>query len=78
MSPLEKIPSNSINLPLDTIVPIVTLIIFAVYIIFSAVLYYHWSTYSTDDKVQGITLLLYFLLTVPLILVLAIIAFIIV
>jgi hypothetical protein len=43
------------------------------YVIFSAVLYYHWNTYSTDERVSRITLITFFVGTFPLLLVMALI-----
>lgn len=52
-------------------------LILIVYVIFSAVLYYHWKEYSVDEKTTKITLLFYFILTIPLLSTLGITAFII-
>jgi|GEM_PF-886418 hypothetical protein len=43
------------------------------YAIFSAVLYYHWSTYSTDQQISRITLITFFVSTFPLLLIMALI-----
>lgn len=42
-----------------------------VYVIFTAILYYHWQTYSTDPKMNFLTFVIYFATTVPLIIILA-------
>jgi hypothetical protein len=43
------------------------------YVIFSVVLYYHWNTYSTDERVSRITLIAFFATTFPLLLIMALI-----
>jgi len=43
------------------------------YVIFSAVLYYHWNTYSTDERVSRITLITFFVSTFPLLLIMGLI-----
>ncbi len=47
------------------------------YIIFSAVLYYHWDKYSVDPKVTRITYIFYLVTTVPLMTILGIVTLII-
>ena len=44
-----------------------------VYVIFSAVLYYHWNTYSVDERVSRLTLISFFVSTFPLLLTMALI-----
>ncbi|MBP9836786.1 MAG: hypothetical protein KBC78_03050 [Candidatus Pacebacteria bacterium] len=46
------------------------------YIVFTAVLYYHWREYSVDEKVTRITLIFYFSTTLPLLGIMGILAFI--
>lgn len=41
----------------------------AAYCIFSAILYYHWNEYGTDARVTRLTLISYFAITIPLLLV---------
>ena len=36
------------------------------YVIFSVILYYHWMQYAVDTRVRNLSLLLYFVSTVPL------------
>jgi hypothetical protein len=43
-------------------------VIAGIYVIFSAVLYYHWNTYSTDERVSRITLITFFVSSFPLLL----------
>jgi hypothetical protein len=64
----------SMNLPLDTLVSVAALVVFAIYLIYSAILYYHWDTYGTDDKVKSITLIFYLIATVPLIIIVGVTA----
>lgn len=49
-------------------------ILAAAYIIFTIVMYYHWNEYSVDMRVTSITLITYFVTTIPLIATLGIIA----
>jgi len=42
-------------------------LIAAIYIIFSAIMYYHWNEYSGNAKVSRLTLITYLSTTVPLI-----------
>lgn len=39
-----------------------------IYIVFTGVLFYHWSAYSSDKKATTATLLTYLIITVPMIL----------
>lgn len=66
-----------VSLPLSQITQIGFLVIFAIFIIFSAILYYHWQEYSVDAKVTRLTLILYFSTTTPLVLMLGILTLII-
>lgn len=43
------------------------------YVIFSAVLYYHWNAYSSDTRITSITLIAFFASTFPLLLIMALI-----
>lgn len=63
---------KSINLPIDTLVMLVFYFILGLYAVFSAILYYHWKNYGTDGKVTGLTLILYFTTTIPLLIVMGI------
>lgn len=67
-------PITVISLPLDTIILVSLYFVLGVYAIFSAILYYHWQTYTVDDKVSSITLMIYSGITVPLLLIMAITA----
>jgi len=48
-------------------------VIAGAYVIFSAILYYHWQTYSTDERMTRITLISFFVTTFPLLLIMALI-----
>lgn len=60
---------DSLNIPLETIEILSFYFITGIYVIFSAVFYYHWNAYSSDKKVTTITLLAYFTSTIPLLIV---------
>ncbi len=68
---------GSVNISLHTLVMLVLYFVFGAYAIFSAVFYYHWQAYGTDFKITGLTLILYFATTIPLLIVMGILAFII-
>ncbi|MCA9354947.1 hypothetical protein KC865_00140 [Candidatus Kaiserbacteria bacterium] len=55
-----------IDLPMETLLLLVFYFILASYVIFTAIFYYHWTNYSTDTKVTGLTFFLYFATTLPL------------
>lgn len=46
------------------------------YVVFTAILVYHWREYSVDEKVARITMIFYFSTTLPLLAVMGILAFI--
>ena len=46
------------------------------YIVFTAILYYHWNEYSMDEKVTRITMIFYLSTTLPLLAFMGILAFI--
>lgn len=56
---------TSISVPLGTIVPLGFYLIATVYIVFSAIFYYHWNTYSSNAKVTGLTYVVYLVTTLP-------------
>ena len=69
---MESVSSFSlptVDLPLENLISITALVIFAIYLIYSAILYYHWDTYATDAKVSNITLTFYLISTVPLLII---------
>lgn len=60
--------------PLFTVhmaLPFIFYIILGFYAIFTAVLYYHWSSYADDVKAITITYVAYLSITLPLIIVMA-------
>jgi hypothetical protein len=66
--------------PIDSIPPLsdgVLLVFYAIaiiYLIFTGVLYYHWQQYSTDIKMNWITGIAYIATTLPLMLIMSILA----
>ncbi|MEZ4195208.1 MAG: hypothetical protein R3B53_02310 [Candidatus Paceibacterota bacterium] len=62
---------NAFSLPLEQIVTLVFYTTVLVFAIFTIILRYHWKTYSVDDKVTKTTLTLYYVTTIPLILLLS-------
>lgn len=69
---------QNISLPVsfsfDKIFLIVFLCMLAGYIIYSVILYYHWSQYATSKSMSLLTLVSYFVTTIPLMIFLGIIA----
>ncbi len=57
---------SSLSIPFGTLVPLSFYLIATVYIIFTAILYYHWSAYSSNTKVSALTYTLYLAITLPL------------
>lgn len=62
-------------MPLADIVTLLFYITALVYIVFSVILYYHWTQYGTNKGVTWLTLATYGLTTVPLILIMAALTF---
>lgn len=56
----------AISLPLDVIISLVFLLTLGAYIIFTAVLYYHWQAYSPNTRTRYITGVVYITTTLPL------------
>ncbi len=69
--------TSVINLPLNTFLSLGFYIMMIFYIIFSAILYYHWNTYSVDPGVTKITYIFYIIITIPLATILGIVTLII-
>jgi|AntRauTorckE6833_2_1112554.scaffolds.fasta_scaffold00191_13 succinate dehydrogenase hydrophobic anchor subunit len=65
------------NMSLDNAVNITLLFILVIYLIYSLILYYHWKAYSSDIRVTAMTLITYFSTTIPLMIIMTILAFII-
>ena len=59
-------------IPIELITTLGFYIIAGLYVLFTAVFYYHWKTYSTDEKVTNLTYVLYFITTLPLIIVMGV------
>lgn len=60
-----------LNIEINTIIYAAFWFLFLAYVIFSAVLYYHWKTYAMNKKIINITLAIYFCTTIPLIMIMA-------
>lgn len=56
-------------IPIDTVVMLSFYVVTGLYVLFTAVFYYHWKTYSTDAKVTNLTYLLYVITTLPILIV---------
>jgi uncharacterized protein (UPF0333 family) len=67
--------TSFINLDGQTTIELLFLVMLGFYVIYTAVLYYHWSSYGSDLKVTTYTLSTYFLITVPIIIGLALITY---
>lgn len=61
-------------IPLNTVVELVFYVALGIYAIFTAILYFHWNTYSVEPVVNKITTITYLLTTVPLLVVMSIVA----
>lgn len=68
---------SNFGFSLNTIVQLGFYFVLGIYAVFTAIFYYHWQTYGTNAKVTGITLLLYFLTTIPLLIAMGVIVLII-
>ncbi len=67
-APVTTLPEIAI-LPALPVADMVTLLFYLVailYLIFTGILYYHWNAYASDAKVIAITYILYFVITIPL------------
>ena len=60
------VPLTSVTFELGTLATLGFYHIAAVYIVFSAIMYFHWNAYSTNKSVNSITLILYLSTTIPL------------
>jgi heme/copper-type cytochrome/quinol oxidase subunit 2 len=70
-APVLALPQLGIipSLPTGDVVTLVFYIVIGIYAIFTAVLYYHWHTYTSDAKVSTATYIAYFAITIPLLIV---------
>lgn len=59
------------SLPTGDIATLAFYIAIGIYAIFTAVLYYHWHTYTSDIKMATATYVAYFAITIPLLTVMA-------
>ncbi|MCA9362024.1 hypothetical protein KC906_01495 [Candidatus Kaiserbacteria bacterium] len=73
---LDPSQLNFPELPLHTVVLGTFYLVLGAYAIFTAIFYYHWRTYGTDVKVTTYTLVVYFSTTIPLLVVMGVLAFI--
>ncbi|MCA9357700.1 hypothetical protein KC902_00375 [Candidatus Kaiserbacteria bacterium] len=60
------------TIPVHDLVLFTFYLVLAGYTIFTAIFYYHWKAYGSDTRVTNYTLISYFLLTLPLVLVMGI------
>jgi hypothetical protein len=67
MRDVQAISSNMP--PLELVLELSFYVLLGFYAIFTAIVYYHWTTYATEKTVSRITLLSYVLSTLPLLLV---------
>lgn len=72
---LDQFTNLGFHVSFKTILILVFYLMTAVYAIFSFILYYHWNEYSIDSVVTKKTLIGYFVITLPLLLALGLIAF---
>ena len=56
-------------IPIDTVVMLSFYVVTGLYVLFTAVFYYHWKTYNTDEKVTNLTYILYVITTLPMLIV---------
>lgn len=76
-SPVVALPQLTFapNLPVGDMMSLVFYLVVAFYVIFTGVLYYHWNTYTNNKAVVLITYIIYFSLTIPLLLIMMATAF---
>ena len=55
--------------PLEMVLDLVYYISLGFFAVFTAILYYHWTSYATEKAVARITLIAYMIATLPLLLV---------
>lgn len=55
--------------PLQTILSLAYYCMLGFFAVFTAVIYYHWTTYATDKLVSRVTLVSYMACTLPLLLI---------
>lgn len=57
---------TSITFDFSTLAILGFYLLAAVYIVFSAIMYYHWNAYSSNTSVSRLTFILYMATTLPL------------
>lgn len=57
---------SSLGIPVHMFAQLGFYVVLGLYCIFTGVFYYHWQTYSSDIRVTGMTFILYFITTIPL------------
>ncbi|MEK7638718.1 MAG: hypothetical protein AAB388_01015 [Patescibacteria group bacterium] len=68
--------TTTLQIPVSTLVELVFYVVVGIYAIFSAILYFHWQQYASNAKVTGLTLGIYLATTVPLIILMGVVVFI--
>lgn len=63
---MDIVSFSNFNFSLDLILDLAFYASIGAYAIFTAIFYYHWSAFGTDIKVTGLTLIVYFATTVPI------------
>ncbi len=58
---------STVTLSIKSVLELIFYVLVLIYIIYIAILYYHWQSFSIDMKVSGFTMALYFAGSVPLI-----------
>jgi len=66
---------STFTLPIAPLVQLSFYLLILIFSIFTAVLYYHWQNYSTDGRVTLITYAAFGFVSIPLIIIMAYIAF---
>jgi hypothetical protein len=56
---------------ISSTIPFIFYIVLFVYVLFTAVMYYHWTSYARDAKTLTITGIAYFAITIPLLIAMA-------
>lgn len=69
---MNSLTTLTTSIPLHTVITLGFYGATAMYIIFTIILYFHWNEYSINDGVTRTTLALYFLTTIPLVMVMGI------
>lgn len=62
----------TLNYTVKDVLLLIFYLLVGFYAIFSAILFFHWQAYSMDAKVSGLTLIIYFATSIPLIIIMGI------